>query len=429
MICYILSALLWLIYLWLDSMVICYAFEPKKESVGRGVMTLGLMAAQLPVAVIKFLYNDVPVIRTGAIFVVAVIMVIYAAFLLQGSLWQKIGFVLAEYVLAMSAEMVSAGILSSRLTDEIGLSMGTPSMVLVMMVVCLVTAVFFQILVIVWKKLIRREPQDMSVIITFCVFPVSQIFMMLAINEQIFEEVTPHTGLILMAMAAGALADGMLLYTLLRQQQMQELQLHLQELQNTWEIATNHYNEIEARREGLAKIRHDMRNQLIVLQGLLRQEEYAQAERMLATLTEAVDGTTEYVYCGDPVVNAIMEETERACKERGVELKYDLEIPGKLKMNPVVICSILSNMTRNAVAAAAETVEKGRAFVEIRAAVRGDYLHICVENSRTLEPPKQTGRRGYGLEILRELVERGHGQIDVKPEEGSFRVEITVENF
>jgi len=61
--------------------------------------------------------------------------------------------------------------------------------------------------------------------------------------------------------------------------------------------------------------------------------------------------------------------------------------------------------------------------------VKGDYLHICVENSRAKTVPKKTERKGYGLEILHDLVERDHGQIDVQPGEGSFRVDVTVENF
>jgi two-component sensor histidine kinase len=57
------------------------------------------------------------------------------------------------------------------------------------------------------------------------------------------------------------------------------------------------------------------------------------------------------------------------------------------------------------------------------------YLHICVENSRAKKLPGRPGRKGYGLEILHDLVERNHGQIDVQPGEGSFRVDVTVENF
>lgn len=149
---------------------------------------------------------------------------------------------------------------------------------------------------------------------------------------------------------------------------------------------------------------------------------------MLETLTDTVAATTEYLYCGDPVFNAIMGETEKACREKRIAFKYDLEIPQKLKLDPVAVCSILSNLTRNAVAAA-EMTEREEAFLSVKAAVKGDYLHICVENSRAKKLPGRPGRKGYGLEILHDLVERNHGQIDVQPGEGSFRVDITVENF
>ena len=117
-----------------------------------------------------------------------------------------------------------------------------------------------------------------------------------------------------------------------------------------------------------------------------------------------------------------------SCREHKIDFQYDLEIPQKLKLDPVAVCSILSNLTRNAVAAA-EMTERAEEFLTVKAAVKGDYLHICVENSRTKKAPKKTERKGYGLEILRDLVERNHGQIDIQPGEGSFRVDVTVENF
>lgn len=428
MTCYMMCAFLWLVYMWLDSMVVCYAFEPRRENVGRGVMTLGLMAAQFPAATVKFLYNENIAFRYGALLAVGIITVVYAAVFLKGAFWQKIVFMVCEYLLAMLAEMLCIGVLGRYLNRIPGLNYRSPAMVLLLVFVCMVTAVFFQIFVILWKRFIGKETQDISLIITFSVFPFSQVLMIMAVNEQTFVEMSVYTGMILLAAVAGVVADGMLLYTLLRQQQMQELKLRLSEVQSTWEIARNHYHEIEARREEFAKIRHDMRNQQMVLQELLHQGEYEKAQEMLKTLTETVAATAEYVYCGDPVFNAIMGETERACRVKKIDFKYDLEIPEKLKLDPVAICSILSNMTRNAVTAAAQT-EDDEAFLVIRAAVKGDYLHICVENSRAKTVPKKTERKGYGLEILRDLVDRNHGQIDVQPGEGRFRVDITVENF
>lgn len=328
----------------------------------------------------------------------------------------------------MLAEMLSIGILNKYMEQKPQLSYYTPTMVLLLSVVLSVTAIFFLVFLVVWKKIVEKESFDVRIIIVFSVFPVSQLLMITAINEQVFQNLTLHTGCILTAAILGSVADGVLLYTLLRQQQLHELKLRLSEVQSTWEMARNHYHEIENRREEFAKIRHDMRNQQMVLQELLHQGEYEKAEKMLETLTDTVAATTEYIYCGDPVFNAIMGETERACREHKIDFQYDLEIPQKLKLDPVAACSILSNLTRNAVAAA-EMTERPKAFLTVKAAVKGDYLHICVENSRAKTVPKKTERKGYGLEILHDLVERNHGQIDVQPGEGSFRVDVTVENF
>ena len=415
MICYIMCILLWIAYLWLDCMVVAYAFEPRRDSVRQAGIILGLMAVQLPAAALKFLFNDNVLVRYGAMIAVGIVTVAYAAVFLKGTIGQKVLFMLCEYLTAMLAEMLSIGILNKYMEQKPQLSYYTPT-------------IFFLIFLVVWKKIVEKESFDVSIIIVFSVFPVSQLLMITAINEQVFRNMTLYTGWILAAAILGSVADGVLLYTLLRQQQLQELKLRLSEVQSTWEIAENHYHEIENRREEFAKIRHDMRNQQMVLQELLHQGEYEKAEKMLETLTDTVAATTEYLYCGDPVFNAIMGETEKACREKRIAFQYDLEIPQKLKLDPVAICSILSNLTRNAVAAA-EMTEREEAFLSVKAAVKGDYLHICVENSRAKKLPGRPGRKGYGLEILHDLVERNHGQIDVQPGEGSFRVDVTVENF
>lgn len=427
MICYMMCILLWIAYLWLDCMVVGYAFEPRKENVGQTSIILGLMAAQLPAAAVKFLFNDHVMVRYGAMIAVGIVTVAYAAVFLKGTIGQKVLFMVCEYLIAMLAEMLSIGILNKYMEQKPQLSYYTPTMVLLLSVVLSVTAIFFLIFLVVWKKIVEKESFDVSIIIVFSVFPVSQLLMITAINEQAFRNLTLYTGWILAAAILGSVADGVLLYTLLRQQ-LQELKLRLSEVQSTWEMARNHYHEIETRREEFAKIRHDMRNQQMVLQELLHQGEYEKAETMLETLTDTVAATTEYIYCGDPVVNAIMGETERACREHKIDFQYDLEIPQKLKLDPVAVCSILSNLTRNAVAAA-EMTERPKAFLTVKAAVKGDYLHICVENSRAKTVPKKTERKGYGLEILRDLVDRNHGQIDLQPGEGRFRVDVTVENF
>lgn len=45
MICYIMCILLWIAYLWLDCMVVAYAFEPRRDSVRQAGIILDLMGS------------------------------------------------------------------------------------------------------------------------------------------------------------------------------------------------------------------------------------------------------------------------------------------------------------------------------------------------------------------------------------------------
>ena len=97
MICYIMCILLWIAYLWLDCMVVAYAFEPRRDSVRQAGIILGLMAAQLPAAALKFLFNDNVLVRYGAMIAVGIVTVAYAAVFLKGTIGQKVLFMLCEY--------------------------------------------------------------------------------------------------------------------------------------------------------------------------------------------------------------------------------------------------------------------------------------------------------------------------------------------
>ena len=209
---------------------------------------------------------------------------------------------------------------------------------------------------------------------------------------------------------------------------MYEMEVKLAEVEKTWQVEQNHYRDIEARREELAKIRHDISEQFIVMQELLHQENYEKVVEMLYTLKQYVASTKEYVYCGDPVINAIMAENERECRKKGVVLNYTFEIMQPLKINPVVICSIFSNLMRNSLAAVEEVEDKSKAVIEIKAAVKGDYLIVKVDNTFSAKKKKDKKRKGYGLEILRTMVDRYHGQMDVVTENNVYSTRITVEN-
>ncbi len=430
MVYYIMCYILWVLDRLTSSTITCFGFETKNEKRKRWQYILGLFLVQLPFITIKFIFNWHDVIRSVGWMLTVIASTVCLIVLFKGYIWQKILFVVFEVICCCMAEWLTQLLLQDILLQIEGLYFNQPIMVIYIVFVEILFVVFFLFFMLMWKKFILKKGYDLKIFLIFIIFPISQIIMLANINFRILSELTPASAAAAVSLVLGIVADVLLMLVLLRQQSMHEMEVRLSEVEKAWQVEQNHYHDIEARREELAKIRHDISEQFIVMQELLHQENYEKVIEMLYILREYVASTKEYVYCGDPVVNAIMAENERECHKKGVCLEYNLEIMQPLRINPVVLCSIFSNLMRNALAAAEEVEDKSRAIIDIKAAVKGDYLIVKVDNAFSNEgKKKKKNRKGYGLDILRTLVDKYHGQMEVVVENGNYSTRISVENI
>ena len=430
MIYYIMCYLLWVIDRLVSSTIYCFGFEPKNEKGKRRNYILGLFLVQLPFITLKFLFNWHSGMRSlGWLMTVCASSTCLIIFF-KGYIWQKILFVVFEVICCCMAEWLTQLFLQDILLQIEGLYFDQPIMVVYIVFVEILFVIFFLFFMLMWKKFIMKKGYDLKIFFIFIIFPISQVIMLSNVNFRILTELTPASATAAISLVLGIGADVFLMILLLRQQSMHEMGIKLNEVEKAWEIEQNHYRDIEARREELAKIRHDMAEQFIVMQELLHQQNYEKVVEMVDTLREYVASTKEYVYCADPVVNAIMTENERECRKKGVRLEYNLDITQSLKMNPVVICSIFSNLLRNALNAAGEVEDKSKAFIEIKAAIKGDYLVVKVNNAFSqIKSKDKNKRKGYGMDILRNLVDKYNGQMDVIVKDGNYSTTISVENI
>ena len=419
---------LWILSCITSCVIMCYAFELKRDTMKIWKVILGLFFAQLPIMTLKFFFNYNDLIRNTAFFIMTALYVGYYVVLFTGYLWQKILYVVMEAFIACIAEMITQVLLEDALIEAESLELDQPIMIIYLIYMYILFSLLLGIFTLVWRKWVSGKVYNLKICLIFAIFPLSQIIMLCNINLKIYREMTPGGMWSIIGILIGITADVLLLVMLLRQQRMQEMSIQLKEIEKAWEVEQNHYRDIEMRREELAKVRHDLSEQFMVIQQLIHKSDNEKAEEMLNTLIEYVASTKEYVYCADSVINAIMGEYERVCRQNEIRLIHHLEIMQPLMINPVAICSIFSNLLRNAIAASKE-VEKD-AFVEIKAAVKGDYIHIRVENSFSDKYAKnKKKRKGYGLEILRSLADKYHGQMETEIKGDKFIVKIFVENI
>lgn len=427
---YIINFVIWIITCASSCVIMCYAFELKKESMKMWKIVAGLFFAQLPIMTMKYFLNYNDVIRNTAFFLMATLYIVYYIILFKGYLWQKILYVVLEAFSACMAEMITQLLLQDVLVEVESLNFDQPIMIVYLIYTFIIFSIILGLLTLVWRRMVSGKGYDLKIFLIFTIFPISQIIMLCNINLKIYREMTLGGIWTVISILTGIVADVLLLVMLLRQQKMHEMSLQLKAMEKAWEVEQNHYRDIELRREELAKIRHDLSEQFIVIQELLHQNNSEKAIEMLDTLREYVASTKEYVYCADPIVNAIMVENERACSKDGVQLIHNLEIMQPLKINPVVVCSVFSNLMRNALAAAKYVENKENAYIEIKAAVKKNYVYIKVENSLSqTKAEEKKKRKGYGLEILKNLTDKYYGQIETETKEDKFVTRISMKNI
>lgn len=426
MFCYIANFILWITGVITDSIIFCFAFDAKNEEIKRWKLIAGLVAVRVPFTICKFFYNSNAGIRTLCIFVAMLGMVIYAYLLLKGYLWQKVLFVILEVVCSFFAEMCVQIIWNDKFAQYDTLSLDMPFMLQMNVYIYMFLTILYVMCLFLWRKVLRKA-YDLRVFLLFSVFPVSQILLVSSINDKIYTGITASGVITICGFFIGILSDIMLLYILLKQQSMQEMKVRIVQMQMAWDAEHAHYEEIESRRNELAKIRHDLNDHFIVIKELLNSGENGKANEMLDTLIDYVMSTKEYAYCADPIVNAVLNENEMICKERGIAFTYGMQITAPLKLNPVVVvCSIFSNLLKNAVAGATDALEDSqKAYIDVKSQADDAYLHVMVQNSYSTKKVKKK-RKGYGQEILQKIADQNDGQMEIRKDNEIYEVSISV---
>lgn len=425
MFCYIANFILWITGVITDSIIFCFAFDAKNEEIKRWKLIAGLVAVRVPFTICKFFYNSNAGIRTLCIFVAMLGMIIYAHLLLKGYLWQKVLFVILEVVCSFFAEMCVQIIWNDKFAQYDTLSLDMPFMLQMNVYIYIFLTILYVMCLFLWRKVLRKA-YDLRVFLLFSVFPVSQILLMSSINDKIYTGITASGVITICGFFIGILSDIMLLYILLKQQSMQEMKVRIVQMQMAWDAEHAHYEEIESRRNELAKIRHDLNDHFIVIKELLNSGENGKANEMLDTLIDYVMSTKEYAYCADPIVNAVLNENEMICKERGIAFTYGMQITAPLKLNPVVVCSIFSNLLKNAVAGATDALEDSqKAYIDVKSQADDAYLHVMVQNSYSTKKVKKK-RKGYGQEILQKIADQNDGQMEIRKDNEIYEVSISV---
>ena len=185
--------------------------------------------------------------------------------------------------------------------------------------------------------------------------------------------------------------------------------------------------EIRALHRNVRKLKHDMKNHLMVVASYLNKEEYGAAKAYTSEILDKLNAVHSYIETGNSLLNHIVNEKLEYARAKGISVKAEIENISFEKMKSIDFSALLSNMLDNAI----ESSEKeAQPELYISVSRRRGYEVILVKNriekSVLQENPElkstktEKGIHGMGICQISEIVEKYEGLCDFFEEDGYF---------
>ena len=215
------------------------------------------------------------------------------------------------------------------------------------------------------------------------------------------EEVGKHSTLLLLQVMGLAA----LLCTLYAYRQLCkgfQAQAELQSLTQAARAQKVYITEAQARYEQTKSFRHDIKNHLSVLDGLLKNGKPEEGREYLKKL-EAVSEALSFPYqTGNPVVDILLGEKLGLAKE--IEAEVSLVLPKPCGIDDFDLCVLFANALDNAIAAC--RANDGAKAIRISGKQQGDFYMLTFENTCSDGPLPPAGT---GLSNIKAVAEKYHG--------------------
>ena len=298
---------------------------------------------------------------------------------------------------------------------------------------CFLAAPIEYIMVRIWNKVNNSESEKLNPV--FMIFPASQIIgcIVFQLERYYSEDLWGIDSLLLTSVYFIILAISSVVYIIFLSdiEKKNRLEREYNALNYTRQIEEARYSAIEEKQIETAKIRHDIKNQLIAIKGLLRSGNPEEAAALIKELETDINSSKEKEYCSVSIINALLFEKEKACIDDRIIFESDIAIYDTGCISKNNLCSIFSNLLDNAISECKSLSVKDRK-IKIKSAQKNGFITVQCENtagegkSGIIKPSES---KGYGMKILQDIANRYNGIYKCEIDDGKCFSEITVNIF
>lgn len=189
------------------------------------------------------------------------------------------------------------------------------------------------------------------------------------------------------------------------------------------------YRMLEEQYSQMERVRHDFKNHIISLGGLLENRQWEKMESYLIRMMESGNlGSSEEV-TGNQVVDALIYQKRKQAEQEGISWECGMQIPRNFSMEEFDLCVLLGNILDNAIEACERLSGEEERFIQIQSGMVKKCFFIEVKNSTNISElgcsqKEKAKEHGIGLWNIKDTVHKYNGVVNTEIKNNIFLISI-----
>lgn len=210
-------------------------------------------------------------------------------------------------------------------------------------------------------------------------------------------------------------------------------QLRLSVLEQVIERENTNYRQIENAYNDMRKLKHDVANQLDVVNNLIIQNEKNSAEVVIKNISEQLESINAVCYTGEPIIDSVINIKLKYAHELGINISKRIKI-AIFNLDKIELCRAIGNVLDNAI----EGCQRSGLFeqhIYISMQQIDDKIVVEITNTATdvdlnnLQTSKiNKSAHGIGLSSIQSSVEKLNGYMKYDFKNNIFFLKMVVPN-
>ncbi len=188
----------------------------------------------------------------------------------------------------------------------------------------------------------------------------------------------------------------------------------------------------------IRRIRHDLKNHLSGLLGMIQTGQISEAEKYIMQMLDidTRDHPEEVSRSGNIVVDSLINHAYATAQKDNIQFNVNVLVPASLPFESGHLAIVLGNLLENALEACRD-IPGGKKFIYLDISYTKDIFQLCIKNNYQAKRKKDNiGHylttkndniyHGLGLSSINHAVINYHGQMDITDNDNIFQVIVVM---